>query len=368
MKTSKILGTAFCLLIAPFIAKAAPKFDFVQSYLNRPAQEYTLLGTRFGIYDENMFFGVETQQETIGDDEQRSNFAAARLPLKISGHLLRAELMGSQEPDQSSLGIRMRYFFDDNHSLGPIVESLTTETENKTLTGLQGHIEYKGVRTEAGYYQTNSTTGVENIINGIINFTAFDNRFGFAWKVSDTEMQWYALNFLKPGKYPSYRITLSYEPTAGKTSQQLIIGKFSDGHAYYPLAPREQGDSMADIIPERPDAPTMAAGVPEWFLASTFSNKKAGLQIDHSSDEKNNAESLGIQTVVYPLGLVDKGPEPLKGLFFGTIWNQNRTGSETTTSTTWAGGYRYKNFRAIVQQQEGSKGATQGYLMYSQMW
>ena len=132
LKTALGIGAVTLLsFLAPALAKAEAKIDAAYSFINRPKIEYAMRGARIGFYDENSFFGGEQQQiETKGETQIR-NLAGARVPVDLGGHLLRAEIMGSQEAEQNTFGVRLRYFFDENHSLGPIVESLAKKNRKQ---------------------------------------------------------------------------------------------------------------------------------------------------------------------------------------------------------------------------------------------
>ena len=219
LKTALGIGALTLLsFLAPALAKAEAKIDTAFSFVDRPAQEYRMTGQRIGFYDENIFFGAETREEKIKGETQTRNLAGAMVPISLDDRLLTAEIMGSQEPEQSSMGIRLIYFFDDRHSLGPIVESLTAKTGNKTLYGLQGHMEWNGVRTEGGIYQITTPTNQTILVNGLTNFTALDHKFGIGWKLSP-EQQWYGFAVINLEGNIGYRLKLNWEPTVySKTS------------------------------------------------------------------------------------------------------------------------------------------------------
>ncbi len=362
------VSAAMLSLFAAGNATAEPKTDAAFAFSNRPASEFRMRGARLGVYDENLFFGGEQQQEELGGETNNRNLAAARVPVYFDGDKwLRAELTGAEEKEQSALGARLRFFFDCNHSLGPIVESLTKNNANTTHYGLQGHIEKKGVRIEGGLYNTVIEDDIETIVNGAVNFTGQEHHFGIGYKLSE-ESQWYGIVALNETGSFGYRVKLYWEPTAEKTLQQIILSSdlLYESDAYYPIAPREGGLTNAGVVPEYPIAPCENAGVAEWFLPTHYT-RGWGAEITHSADSSQNTESINADTALYPLAYVES-PEPFRNFFVGAEWNRTRTGNETETSTTAGVGYDYRNFRAVYRQEEGSKGESYGYVMWSAKW
>ncbi len=370
LKTALGIGAVTLLsFLAPALAKAEAKIDAAYSFINRPKIEYAMRGARIGFYDENSFFGGEQQQiETKGETQIR-NLAGARVPVDLGGHLLRAEIMGSQEAEQNTFGVRLRYFFDENHSLGPIVESLAKKTENNTLYGIQGHVEWRGIRTEGGVYNLITPKETKILVNGVTNFTALDHRFGLAWKLSE-EQQWYGLVAVNLKGNFGYHLKFTYEPTAGKASQRIVLADspMVAPFAYYPLSPLYGGDSMVDIIPEYPDSPGSVAGVDEFYVPVYFPmQKKAALWINHLSDQRANTERLEVEGAIYPFAMLQED-NFFRNLFVGAKWVQSRAGNETETSTSGYIGLIKGPFRFVVQQEEGKKGETVGYVMWSQQF
>jgi len=267
-----------------------------------------------------------------------------------------------------SFTITKRIAKHGNHSLGPIANSVSAETGNSTLYGMQGHIEWKGIRTEGGVYHLKNPEDEKILVNGIANFTALDQRFGLAWRLSE-EDQWYGLAFLNIKGDVGYRLKFTYEPTSEKALRQIVLadGLLSPSSVYYTFSPREWGESMADIAKEYPSAPMFTAGVPESFLPVYMANDKSVMWATHSADTRKNTENLFIESAVYPFAYIPSD-DFFKGLFVGGTWNQSRIKNETCTSTTGYFGFKKGPFRLVLQKEEGSKGETSGYVMLSQMW
>lgn len=368
MNIKKALGLGALTLwslIAPALAKSEAKLDAAYSFINRPKIEYAMQGTRIGVSDENTFFGVEQQVEEVQGKEQTKNFFGAMVPIKFEDSWLRAEVMGSQEPTQNSIGVRLRYFIDKDHSLGPIVESLSAEQGNSTLAGLQGHVGYKGGKIEGGIYQLNSLGRTETLANGTIQFTAAENLFALSFKAYE-KSQWYAFSSTNLEGDIGYRLRFRYDTKTDNLVQEFVLcdGLIAPVNIIAPMGIRGQGLAMVDITPEYPNAPVRVAGQLNWFLP-IFYTDRAGIEITHITDRENNSENLSIDSVVYPLAYLDV-PKELQGFFIGGKWQQDRIGNETSSMTTLGGGYEYGNLKILYLQQEGSKGEGRGYIIWEQ--
>ena len=371
VKFSKMIGATAAIILALLGAdnlKAEPKLDSAFAFRNRPEQEFKMRGARIGVYDDNLFFGGEQQVETSEGETNVRNLAAASVPIYFDGdNWLRAELLASEEENQSAMGARLRYFFDEKHSLGPIVETLRKNNVNTTHYGIQGHIEEESFRYEGGVYNTVTNDDIETIVNAAINFTYQEHRFGIGCKISE-QSQWYGFVMLNQQGDIGYRLKLFWEPTSETTKQEIILSDKlrGDSSAYYPIAPREGGLTSADIVPEYPTAPVSNAGVDDWFLPVYYSDSW-GFQMTHSENKLLKREEFKIDYVFYPFNFAE-GNELIRNLFMGVEWRQTRARNETDASTTFGFGYDYKNFRMIFKQEEGSEGESYGYIMWSEVW
>lgn len=366
MKLSKLIGIGGAVLLSLFGGeklKAEPKLDSAFSFKNNTENNFTMQGERLGIYDNDTFLGGE--QQKIDDDGERStnNYFGARVPLKIGDDKIVADVMASDEQTQNSLGARIRYYYTEDDSIGPVVESLTTENKNSTLAGFQADFNQDKTRFQLGMYQLNSPEGIEFLANSTLVFSAADNLFGLGVKYSEDNQFYIAAVQNEQGDF-GYRLRLRYD-TENIFTQELVLtsSPLGKGNMYGPVNLRCQSFLMQDIIPEYPDAPVKVAGNNEWFLP-VFYTRGVGVELNHTADKAQNTENFKIDSVAYPFANTKGKFQP----FIGATWNQDRTGNSTTDSITIGAGIQMGKCRVMYRQEEGSKGEGYGYVMCSEVW